>query len=176
MLVLAFIGVLPFILQTPDTVRRAVYPLRYEGLIQAQSERYGLEPAFVAGVVYTESRFKSDVSSHRGAYGLMQVLPETADFISERSGIQGDFREPRTNLKMGIWYLNYLDERYLGDERLILAAYNSGEGRVDRWSSDEGFDVGRDIPFVETREYVDNVLEAQSKYEQLYGRNLDRRP
>lgn len=173
---LALIGVLPFLLQTPDTVRQAVYPLRYEVLIQTQSERYGLEPAFVAGVVYAESRFNSDVTSHKGAYGLMQILPETADFISARSGIQGDYREPRTNLKMGIWYLNYLDKRYLGDERLMLAAYNSGEGRVDGWISDESFDVRRDIPFVETRNYVNNVLEAQKKYERLYGRNLDRRP
>ena len=167
---------LPFLLQTPDTVRRAVYPLQYENLIQTQSERYGLEPAFVAGVVYAESRFKPDATSHKRAYGLMQILPETADFISARSGIQGDYREPRTNLKMGIWYLSYLDKRYLGDERLMLAAYNSGEGRVDRWISEEGFDVGSDIPFVETRHYVENVLEAQKKYERLYGRNLDRRP
>lgn len=173
---LILLAALPLLLKTPDTVQRATHPLRYEGLIRAQSERYDLEPTFVAGVVYTESRFKPDVQSHQGAYGLMQILPQTADFISERGGIKGDYRDPRTNLKMGIWYLDYLDERYLGDERLMLAAYNSGEGRVDEWISDKGFDVGKDIPFQETHEYVDNVLQAQQTYEDLYGRNLDRRP
>jgi soluble lytic murein transglycosylase len=56
----------------------------------------------------------------------------------------------------------------------MLAAYNSGEGRVDAWISDEGFDVAHDIPFAETRDYVEDVLEARDAYEQLYGRNLDR--
>jgi soluble lytic murein transglycosylase len=62
----------------------------------------------------------------------------------------------------------------MGDERLVLAAYNSGEGRVDAWISGEGFDVGEDIPFKETRDYVENVREAQRTYEELYGRNLYR--
>lgn len=172
---LVLLAALPMLLKTPDTVRRTTHPLRYEGVIRAQSERYDLEPTFVAAVIYTESRFDPNVESPQGAYGLMQVLPDTADFISERSGIKGDYRDPQTNLKMGIWYLDYLDERYLGDERLMLAAYNSGEGRVDEWISEEGFDVGRDIPFKETHDYVNNVLEAQEIYKELYGRNLDRR-
>lgn len=174
-LLVATLIALPLALRAPDAVRQTVYPLRYETLIREESRRYGLEPTFVAGVIYAESKFDPEVVSHRGAYGLMQILPETADFIAGRSGIEGDFRNPETNLRMGIWYLDYLDGRYLGDERLMLAAYNSGEGRVDRWISDEGFDIGEDIPFQETREYVDRVLEAQQTYEELYGRNLDRR-
>lgn len=174
-LAVVLLAALPFLLRAPDTVRQAVYPLRYEEIIREQSRRYGMEPAFVAGVVYAESRFQPDVESHQGAYGLMQILPDTAAFISERSGIQGNYRDPETNLRMGIWYLNYLDGRYLGDERLMLAAYNSGEGRVDAWISEEGFDVGEDIPFRETHEYVNNVLEARDTYTELYGRDLDRR-
>jgi soluble lytic murein transglycosylase len=166
---------LPYLLRAPDAVRQAVYPLRYEEIIREESLRYGLEPAFVAGVIYAESKFQPDATSPKGAYGLMQILPDTADFIAERSGIEGDFRDPETNLRMGIWYLDYLDGRYLSDERLMLAAYNSGEGRVDAWISDEGFDIGEDIPFQETREYVERVLEARQTYAELYGRNLDRR-
>jgi soluble lytic murein transglycosylase len=104
----------------------------------------------------------------------MQLLPETARFIQERSGIEGRYRDPKVNLRMGAWYLSYLDSRYMGDERLVLAAYNSGEGRVDAWISDKGFDVGEDIPYKETHHYVQNVLETQSVYEELYGRNLYR--
>jgi soluble lytic murein transglycosylase len=170
----ALLAVLPLIQQAPDTVRRTVYPLKYEETVRDVSAEHGLEPTFVAAVVYTESRFRPNVKSHRGAYGLMQLLPETARFIQERSGIEGNYRDPKVNLRLGAWYLGYLDGRYMGDERLVLAAYNSGEGRVDAWISDEGFDVGKDIPFKETHHYVENVLEAQRTYEDLYGRNLYR--
>jgi soluble lytic murein transglycosylase len=168
------LAALPFILKTPETVMQTIYPLEYEETIRTVSAEHDLEPTFVAAVVYTESRFRPDVESHRGAYGLMQLLPRTADFIRDRSGIDGDYRDPRVNLRMGVWYLSYLEDRYMGDERLVLAAYNSGEGRVDAWISNRGFDVGEDIPFRETREYVQSVLEARQTYEELYGRNLYR--
>jgi soluble lytic murein transglycosylase len=170
----ALLAALPFILKTPETVRQTIYPLEYEEAIRRVSAEHDLEPTFVAAVVYTESRFRPDARSHRGAYGLMQLLPQTAKFIQKRSGIEGDWRDPETNLRIGVWYLSYLEDRYMGDERLMLAAYNSGESRVDTWVSDRGFDVGEDIPFRETREYVSNVLEARQTYEELYGRNLYR--
>ena len=160
-------------LRGPDTVQRALHPLRYEGEIRAASAEQGLEPAFVAGVVYAESRYDPDVQSSQGAYGLMQVLPDTAAFISRRSGITGDFRDPGTNIRMGAWYLDYLRGRYDGDEMLALAAYNSGEGQVDAWLS-QGLDLPREIPFQETREYVTTVAEARNVYAELYGSNLDR--
>jgi soluble lytic murein transglycosylase len=167
----ALLAALPFVL---ETIRQTIYPLEYEGTIRQASAEYGLEPAFLAAVVYTESRFRPDVESHRGAYGLMQLLPQTARFVQERSGIEGHWRDPEVNLRLGAWYLGYLADRYSGDERLMLAAYNSGESQVNAWVSDEGFDIGEDIPFRETREYVENVLEAEQTYEELYGRNLYR--
>ena len=169
---LAGLAALPFALGAPETVRKAIYPLRYEDTIRQASRENGLEPAFVAGVIHAESRFRPDAESSQEAYGLMQMLPETAEFVQQRSGIEGDFREPRTNIRLGTWYLSYLDERYRGDERLMLAAYNSGEGTVDAWSSDEGFDIAKDIPFKETRQYVERSLEARQKYEDLYGEDL----
>lgn len=172
--VVAILAALPFALRAPDAVLRTIYPLRYEETIREVSEENGLEPAFVAGVVYTESRFRPNVESHREAYGLMQLLPQTAHFIQAKSGIRGNYREPRVNLRLGAWYLGYLQERYRGDERLMLAAYNSGEGTVDAWISQEGFDIAKDIPYKETREYVKNNLEARQIYEELYGRNLNR--
>jgi len=167
-------AVVPLISRAPEAVRRATHPLEYQAEIRAAGEEFGVEPTLIAGVVYTESRFGHDSESAKGAYGLMQILPSTADFISERSGIEGDYRDPAVNLRMGAWYLDYLDGRYFGDVRLMLAAYNSGEGRVDGWLQDETFDVRRDIPFKETHQYVENVLEAQREYEELYGRDLDR--
>lgn len=166
---------LPLLLEAPDTIRRFTHPLRYEETIRDAAAEYGVEPALVAAVIRTESRFDPEVESSQGAYGLMQIQPDTARFISERSGISGDYRGPKTNIRMGTWYLNYLQNRYSGDERLVLAAYNSGEGRVDAWISEEGFEVGSDIPFEETRDYVENVLEARDTYAELYGSDLDRR-
>ena len=167
---------LPFFLEAQETVRRFTHPLLYEETIRAAAAENGVEPALVAAVIRTESRFDEEVRSSWGAYGLMQILPETARFISERSGVSGDYRDPETNIRIGTWYLGYLQDRYEGDERLALAAYNSGEGQTDDWISEGGFDVARDIPFEETREYVEDVLEACDIYAELYGRNLDRNP
>lgn len=175
MVLAVLLAALPLALRVPDAVRQVIYPLRYEEEIRAVAAENDLEPAFLAGVIYTESRFRPDVESHRGAYGLMQLLPGTARHIQERSGIEGDWREPETNLRIGAWYFGHLEEQYSGDERLMLAAYNSGEGQVDAWASEEGFDIEEDIPFRETRHYVENVLEAEEIYAELYGRNLDRR-
>ena len=173
-LVLILIG-LPLFLQAPDVVRQLAYPLEYDETIRDAGVENGVEPALVAAVIRTESGFDPEVESSQGAYGLMQIRPETASFISERGDISGDYRGPKTNIRMGTWYLDYLRNRYEGDERLVLAAYNSGTGQVDAWISEGGFDVYSDIPFEETRQYVEDVSEARDVYEELYGSDLDRR-
>jgi soluble lytic murein transglycosylase len=165
---------LPFLLGAPELVRRVTHPVVYEETIQEAAAERDVEPALVAAVIRTESGFEPEVESPEGAYGLMQIQPDTARFISERGGLGGDYRDPKTNIRMGTWYLGYLQDRYDGHERLVLAAYNSGEGQVDAWISEGGFDIERDIPFAETRGYVEDVLEARDTYAELYGRNLDR--
>jgi soluble lytic murein transglycosylase len=176
MVLVATLTILPFALRVPDAVMRTIYPLRYAETIREASEVNDLEPAFVAAVIYTESRFRPEAQSHQEAYGLMQLLPQSARFIQRRSGIEGDFRDPRVNIRLGTWFLGYLNDRYDGDERLMLAAYNSGEGSVDAWTSDEGFDIEKDIPYKETRQYVNRALEAQKTYQDLYGKNLQNQP
>jgi soluble lytic murein transglycosylase len=176
MVLVAILAILPFALRVPDAVMRTIYPLRYTETILEASEENDLEPAFVAAVIYTESRFRPDAESHQEAYGLMQLLPQSARFIQRRSGIEGDFRDPQVNIRLGTWFLGYLNDRYDGDERLMLAAYNSGEGSVDAWTSDEGFDIEKDIPYKQTRQYVNRALEAQKTYRQLYGKNLQNGP
>jgi soluble lytic murein transglycosylase len=176
MVLAAILVVLPFALRVPDAVSRTVYPLKYEQTIRQVSKENDLDPTFVAAVIYTESRFRPDVESHQGAYGLMQLLPESAGYIKRNSSIKGDYRDPQDNIRLGSWFLGYLNDRYDGDERLMLAAYNSGEGSVDAWTSEEGFDIEKDIPYKETREYVERVLEAQKTYQDLYGRDLQGDP
>ncbi len=150
---------------------RATHPLEYAPQIRAASQKFGVDPTLVAGVIYTESRFGHDSESSKGAYGLMQIMPSTARFIAEHGGIRGDYRDPGVNIEMGTWYLSYLEHRYPQDERLALAAYNSGEGKVAQWGLRPGFSL-RQIPYAETRDYVRNVLAAQKTYRRLYGPEL----
>jgi soluble lytic murein transglycosylase len=176
MVLVAILAILPFALRVPDAVMRTIYPLRYAETIREVSEENDLEPTFVAAVIYTESRFRPGAESHQEAYGLMQLLPQSARFIQRRSGIEGDYRDPKVNIRLGTWFLGYLNDRYDGDERLMLAAYNSGEGSVDAWTSDEGFDIKKDIPYKETRQYVDRALKAQKTYRDLYSKELQNGP
>src|SRR5829696_6959990 len=161
-------------------VQEVVLPLRHEDIIRQQAADKGLDPALIAGVIYTESRFR-DQTSHAGAKGLMQLLPSTADDIARKSGgtafVQGDLANPQVNISYGTYYLRYLLRRYGGNEVLAIAAYNAGEGRVDQWIFDarhngEEFDRARHIPFPETRHYVQQVLEVRSRYRSEYGQEL----
>jgi soluble lytic murein transglycosylase len=155
-------------------------PLRHEDIIRQQAADKRLDPALIAGVIYSESRFR-DVTSRAGAKGLMQLMPGTADYIARKSGgtqfVQGDLAEPQINISYGSWYLRYLLDRYHGNEVLALAAYNAGEGKVDEWwrgAADRGeeFSVASHIPFPETREYVSKVLRARRDYRREYAREL----
>jgi len=161
-------------------VKEIALPLRHEDIIRQQAADKGLDPALIAGVIYTESRFR-DQTSHAGAKGLMQILPSTADDIARKSGgtafVQGDLADPQVNISYGSFYLRYLIKRYGGNEVLAIAAYNAGEGRVDRWIFDarhdgEEFDHLRHIPFPETRHYVEQVLDMRGRYRERYGREL----
>jgi soluble lytic murein transglycosylase len=131
-------------------------------------------------VIYVESRFR-DQTSHAGAKGLMQILPSTAHDIARKSGgirfTEGDLATPQVNIAYGSWYLRYLLRRYEGNEILALAAYNGGETNVDHWrataaAKGESFDVASHIPFPETRDYVERVLNARERYRKEYGREL----
>jgi len=113
-------------------------------LIRRLSERYGLPPDLVRAVIRQESAFDPFAVSVKGAQGLMQLMPGTA----RRFGVQDVF-DPAENVLGGVKYLRFLMDRYEGDTRLALAAYNAGEGAVDRH---EGIP-----PYAETRDYVERI-------------------
>jgi soluble lytic murein transglycosylase len=152
-------------------------PLRHDDIIRQQAADKDLDPALIAGVIFAESHFR-DQTSHAGAKGLMQLMPETADYIAERSGgiafEQGDLATPQVNIAYGSWYLRHLLEKYEQREILALAAYNAGQGNVDRWLAGDDGDRFRiaDIPFPETRGYVAKVLDARDDYRREYAREL----
>lgn len=163
----------------PHVVRELALPLSHEDIIRQQAQAKDLDPSLVAAVIYAESRFR-DATSHAGARGLMQITPETARYIARLSGgtrfQQGDLATPQINISYGSFYLRYLLERYGDNTVLALAAYNGGEGNVDRWlaeasMSQRTFGVEQ-IPFTETREYVARVLDARTSYREKYSREL----
>jgi peptidoglycan lytic transglycosylase len=171
-------------LATAPVVDKAVHevtlPLRHEDIIRQQAREKGLDPALIAAVIYTESRFR-DQTSNAGAKGLMQLMPRTADYIARKSGgtafEQGDLATPQVNISYGSWYLRYLLDKYGGNRILTLAAYNAGEGKVDGWWRDaaargERFRVAAHIPFPETRDYVTDVLSVARDYRREYAKEL----
>jgi soluble lytic murein transglycosylase-like protein len=113
-------------------------------LIRRLSERYGLPPELVRAVIRQESAYDPFAVSVKGAQGLMQLMPGTA----RRFGVQDVF-DPAENVLGGVKYLRFLLDRYEGDTRLALAAYNAGEGAVDRYSGVP--------PYAETRDYVERI-------------------
>ncbi|MCW2952781.1 MAG: Lytic transglycosylase catalytic [Conexibacter sp.] len=154
-------------------------PLAHEQVIRRQAAQKRLDPALIAGVIYAESKF-SDAQSSAGALGLMQLLPSTAHFIAQRTGGSAftteDLSTPDVNIAYGSWYLRYLLDRYNENEVLALAAYNGGETNVNKWiaqARDNGtaFTLG-DIPFPETRAYVEKVMGAQHDYRRTHAKQL----
>jgi soluble lytic murein transglycosylase-like protein len=124
----------------------------HAGDIDAAARKAELDPALLHAVIHVESRHRDNAVSPKGAQGLMQVMPATA----ARYGITDTATSPRANLKAGTLYLRTLMERFNERLDLVLAAYNAGEGAVQRHAN-------RIPPYPETRQYVRDVL---SKYEE----------
>jgi soluble lytic murein transglycosylase len=163
-----------------DAVQEITLPLRHDDIIRQQAEDKNLDPALIAAVIYQESRFRPRTST-AGAQGLMQLMPETAQFIARRTGGTRfelrDLATPQVNISYGSWYLRHLLDRYEGDDVLAVAAYNAGMTNVDRWVAAAGgadaFDPDEHIPFGETRAYVRGVMESRGAYRASYAEELD---
>ncbi len=135
-LALVLVAVLSLVHPADHAVKEITLPLRHDDIIRQQASDKHVDAALIAGVIYTESRFR-DATSHVGAKGLMQLMPETADYIARKSGgtrfTRADLATPQINIAYGTWYLRYLLDKYKGNTILTLAAYNAGEGKVDQW-------------------------------------------
>ena len=135
---------------------------RFQPLIVANAEAMGLDPALVKAVIAVESAFEPDAISAKGALGLMQVIPDTG----ARYGVAADRKrtleqkllDPATNVRIGARYLRDLLVLFAGSLPLALAAYNAGEGAVQRYDN-------RIPPFPETQEYVKLVQEFLALYQ-----------
>lgn len=162
-----------------DYFMKQAYPVRYESIVARQAKENGLEPALVYSVMKAESNFRADAVSHAGAVGLMQLTPETFDWLQSKvkdgkSYTAEDLKTPEVNIRYGCKFLAILLERY-PEKSTSLCAYNAGMGTVNNWLKDPG--ISRDgktldrIPYGETRNYVNAVLENYQRYQYLYKFN-----
>jgi len=147
------------------------YPIEYEAEIAEAHEKYGVPKHIILAVIKTESDFDADAESNAGAFGLMQLMPETFTDMTGIDNVEGYITDPSFNIDAGVHYLAYLYDRY-GDWETVYAAYNAGLGNVDKWLEDKEYSSdGKkldEIPFPETRAYVRKVSSAAKIYKRLY--------
>jgi len=133
----------------------------FGSIIYSEAKKNNVAPELVAAVAHTESKFKPTARSNRGAIGLMQLVPRTGRWFGAR-----DLTNPADNISAGAKYLRYLNDRFNGDQQKVIAAYNAGEGNVQRFNGVP--------PFRETRNYVQRVRNFQQDLsDQLQGQVAD---
>lgn len=170
--VLAAIGVFVYLQKTePAWYARLTHPLRYTNIVRHYAAEQRLDPALLAAVIETESKFDAEARSSAGAIGLMQLTPTTAKGIAQYThGTKfqlSDLTNPDINVRYGTWYLRRLLDHYHQNERWALAAYNAGQANVDSWIA-----LHEGIQFSQTRAYVDKVERLKQLYRRIYAGEL----
>ena len=181
---LVIVGLLAFTTDVLDSVKNKVlmeyYPQNYSDKVEKYSEEFGVKESLVYAVIRTESGFRAEVESSVGAMGLMQIMPETFEWLQNMKDGEiiyssSDLLSPEINIEYGTYFLSYLLSHYNGNEMLAVAAYNAGMTNVDNWLSDEQYSQNgitlSDIPFSETSQYVERVEKTKAMYESLYYDN-----
>lgn len=165
-----------FIFLWHKPIFKIFFVLNYQTEIIEFSETYQLDPALVGAMVFVESGFNPEAVSHKGAMGLMQIMPDTGEWAAKELGANKfliqDLFEPEKNLRIGTWYLNYLKRYFNGNDYLALASYNAGHRNVSRWVR-EGIWSGdsvkiEQIPFPETKKYLIKIILYRRVYSYLY--------
>ena len=153
------------------------YPFPYRETIERHAGEHRIDPLLVAAVMRVESGFNPRAVSAKGARGLMQLMPETAEWVAQQMGLEpfalDMLFDPEVNVALGVWYLADLWRLFDGNTVLVLAAYNGGRGNVRRWMNEGEWtgtiDELSEIPFPETRAFVRKVLSAYTIYRRLWG-------
>lgn len=159
--------------ETP-TYGQSIYPFPFASLILGWAEARSLNPLLVTALVRQESRFQADIKSWVGAVGLMQVMPETAEWISDKIG-QSNYTltVPEDNVKFGTWYLDFTHQEFANNSLYAVASYNAGPAAVDGWIEKADFrdadEFVEKIPYPETKGYISSVFGGYWNYLRLYN-------
>ncbi len=158
----------------------AAYPMvrDYRPIIEKYAAQYNLNPAFVTSVVLNESSFDRKAKSKVGASGLMQLMPDTAEWIAGKLKVPGYafemMTEPDMNIRFGCWYLNYLSRMFRGDPVCVISAYHAGQGQVQTWLSDrsispDGVSIPlQNLPGGPTKKYAEKVTRDYGIYQEKH--------
>lgn len=161
---------------------RVLHPTDYDEYVYQYSETYEVDPNLVFAVIKAESNFNPDAESQVGALGLMQIMPETFEWLQTYKNGEAtmDYTylyDPEVNIEYGCIFLQFLLDKYSSEETAI-AAYNAGFGAVDGWLADENYSYDGetlyDIPYPETETYVQKVMLAKNYYENNGEINTER--
>jgi len=160
---------------------RLLYPVKYVEHIKKYAAQYDIDPYLIMSIIKTESNFDSDAVSNKKASGLMQIIEPTALWLADKMELE-DFQyenitDPELNIQMGCYYVHYLLDIYEGNEENAMAAYNAGEGTVNRWLENKEYSSDgktlHTIPYPETKHYINKLKNNRKIYGLLYKIRLD---
>ncbi len=158
------------------TLTAISHPMKFDNEILEQCKKYDLKPELVASVINTESHFKANAKSKKEAIGLMQIKLSTVEFLIANFNLNESVSEealydPKTNIKFGCLYLNYLNKKF-SDEFTALAAYNAGETIVRSWLREKKYSDDsktlKEIPFNETKNYIKKIKSNLKFYQKVF--------
>lgn len=160
---------------TKENFEKLSYPIEYSEYVNKAAKDYNLEPALIYAIIRTESNFNPDAKSNAGAYGIMQMMPSSFDWLMQKRGEEGrytadDLLNPAICIDYGSYLLKYFYD-YYDNEQCAVAAYNAGFV-VSDWLADSNYSSdGKtldSIPYPETEKYVERVESAKEMYIKLY--------
>ncbi|MGE5422633.1 MAG: lytic transglycosylase domain-containing protein [Ignavibacteriales bacterium] len=152
------------------------YPMPHKELVFHYAEEYEVDPYLIFSLIRVESHFQAEATSNSGARGLMQLMPDTARWSARQLGMKGftedQLSDPETNIKLGCWYVSDLSHEFRGRLPITIAAYNAGRGNVREWLVAGVWDGTEEnlkqIPFPETRNHVQRVMNDYQIYQEIY--------
>lgn len=186
----AVLLIIVLILISTNGFWRMMYPIHYQKNIQTAAAFARVDPLLVASVIRVESKFETHDISHAGAVGLMQLMPDTAEWLAGQIRKQNSqsneaieqmpqdakkLASPQYNIVLGSWYIQSLIKQFDGNQTAAIAAYNAGPKRVQDWLQSGAWngqlnDIS-EIPVGETRHFVDRVFYNYNLYQKIYGRD-----
>ncbi|WP_321166100.1 lytic transglycosylase domain-containing protein [Bacillus sp. FJAT-28004] len=176
-LLILLLGLMTILFLKSDWLAEWMYPVHFKEDIRASASNYGVESHLVAAIIRSESNFQTGRESKKGALGLMQIMPDTAAWVVQKAGFQEVTNDMLMNradvsIEVGAWYLRSLSQQFGQNKIAAIAAYNAGPGNVRKWLDsgtwDGTIESVKEIPFGETRHYVQRVIYYYNKYKDLY--------
>lgn len=158
-------------------LRKFLYPLHYQHLVEKYSEKYDVNAALIYAMILEESRYRTDAISWAGAIGLMQIMPSTGRELARQLNIRrfrtSMLKDPDVNIRMGTKYIGYLNSIFDDNAMLVSGAYNGGPGRMRRWLESKNIkdidEFVEKITIRETRLHIKKVINSYDNYVEIYG-------